>query len=579
MTYRKPFSQIHDGLEGIAALRMSRRDALRRAALLALASPLAGGLLAACGGSNNSTPTTAGGGSGAASTSSASGGSGATTTAKQGGTLTVALNLEPDNLDPAVTPFAVSHTVMMNIYDTLVWRGQDGTFVPGLATKWDVSSDGKTYTLTLREGPKFHDGTDFNADAVKFAFDHIVDPASHSGFAANLLGPYDHTEVVDSTTAKVVFTDEFAPFLDGASQAFLGIVSPTAVQKDKTAFLQHPVGTGFMKFDEWVLKDHITLSRNPDYNWGPSIFDHQGAAYLDKIVFRFYTDDPTRLAALESGDVQDIETIAYSEQARIKGDNKYQVLTGFFPGIPSIHMIDTTVAPTDDIAVRQAINFATDRASINQVALFSASEPALGPLWKSTPSYWSGVEDYYPFDLSKAQDALDKAGWTAGSDGIRQKDGKKLTVTWAQTPSADSYAELLQAQLRKAGIDLQINKMATSAAFDAIEKSQVNIAAIGWISSDPVILSNLFLSTNIDGGYAWTKYSDPKLDDALNKGEKSLDESARDTAYQDAQKIIMDNALINPLFGSLRTIGASSKFAGLKLDFRKYQWLYDVHTA
>ncbi len=267
MTTRTLFSREDTGPIRVVGLRMSRRDALRRAALLALASPLAGGLLAACGKSSNTTPTSSGGGGGAATTSSTSAGSTSTSTAKQGGTLTVALNLEPDNLDPAVTPFAVSHTVMMNIYDTLVWRGQDGTFVPGLATKWDVSTDGKTYTLTLRQGPKFHDGTDFNADAVKFAFDHIVDPASHSGFAANLLGPYDHAEVVDSQTAKVIFTDEFAPFLDGASQAFLGIVSPTAVQKDKTAFLQHPVGTGFMKFDEWVLKDHITLSRNADYNW------------------------------------------------------------------------------------------------------------------------------------------------------------------------------------------------------------------------------------------------------------------------------------------------------------------------
>ncbi len=468
---------------------------------------------------------------------------------------------------------------MMNIYDTLVWRGDDGTFVPGLAEKWDVTTDGKTYTLSLRQGPKFHDGTPFNADAVKFAFDHIVDPASHSGFAANLLGPYDHTDVVDSQTAKVVFKATFAPFLDGASQAFLGIVSPTAVQKDKTAFLHHPVGTGFMKFDEWVLKDHITLSRNPDYNWGPSIFGHTGPAYLDKVTFRFYTDDPTRLAALEAGDIQDIETIAYSELARIKGDSKYQVLTGFFPGIPAIHMMDTTVAPTNDLAVRQAINYATDRASIIQIALFSASQPAQGPLWKSTPSYWNGVESYFPFDLSKAQGALDKAGWTAGSDGIRVKNGQKLTVTWAETPANDPYAELLQAQLRKAGIDLQLNKMTTAAAFDAIEKSQVNVASIAWISSDPVILSNLFLSTNIKGGYAWSKYSDPKLDDALNTGQNTLDQAARDKAYSDAQKIIMDNALINPLFGSVRTIAINSKFPGLKLDFRKYQWLYDVHTA
>jgi peptide/nickel transport system substrate-binding protein len=184
--------------------------------------------------------------------------------------MVVGLDLEPDNLDPAVTPFAVSHTVMMNIYDTLVWQGTDGKFYPGLAQKWDISPDGTTFTFNLRSDVKFHDGTPFNADAVKFTFDHIVDPASHSGFAASLLGPYDHSEVVDPSTVKVYFTGPYAPFLDSASQAFLAIVSPTAVNKDPQAFLRNPVGTGFMKFQEWVKRTtspwcgtQITTGRRP----------------------------------------------------------------------------------------------------------------------------------------------------------------------------------------------------------------------------------------------------------------------------------------------------------------------------
>jgi peptide/nickel transport system substrate-binding protein len=176
-----------------------------------------------------------------------------------GGEIVVGLNLEPDNLDPAVTPFAVSHWVMMNIYDTLVWRANDGTFHPGLAEEWETSEDGTVYTFTLRQGVNFHDGTPFNAEAVKFTFDHIVDPESHSGFAASLLGPYDRTEVPDEYTAEVHFREPYAPFLDSASQAFLAIVSPTAVQADRVAYLRNPVGTGFMKFDEWVQNDHISL--------------------------------------------------------------------------------------------------------------------------------------------------------------------------------------------------------------------------------------------------------------------------------------------------------------------------------
>lgn len=576
----------------LATRRLTRRSVIRIGIIGAMGLPGFATLLAACGGSSVSS-------SSSSSSSSASGSQSTTTTSaaasptgqsgnasaassgsvKTGGTLTVGLNLEPDNLDPAVTPFAVSHTVMMNIYDSLVWRSDQGQFVPGLAEKWSVSSDGLTYTFGLRTGVSFHDGTSFNADAVKFTMDHIVDPASHSGFAANLLGPYDHTEVVDPQTATVVFKSTFAPFLDGASQAFLGIVSPTAVQKDKTAFLHHPVGTGFMKFDEWVLKDHIGLSRNPNYKWAPSIFKHQGPTYLDKIVFRFYTDDPTRLAALESGDVNDIETIAYSSLKQIESDSKYHVLTGYTPGIPAIQMLDTTKAPTNDLSVRQACNYATDRQALVTVGMFGASEPAFGPLWSSTPDYSKSVEAYYPFDVNKAKQILDQAGWTAGSGGIRSKGGQRLTVVWSETASAAPYAELLQAQWRQAGVELTINQMTTAAAFQAIEAGSVNMASIGWISSDPVILSNLFLSSNIKGGYAWSKYSSPELDNLLNEGERTLDPAKRATIYAQCQKVIMDQALIVPMFGEIRTIGIQSKYQGISLDFRKYQWLYDAHLV
>src|SRR5215211_6267426 len=135
--------------------RLSRRELARRAAAAGLSASAIAALLAA-----------RGEGAAAQGTPAAD--------VTPGGEIVVGLNLEPDNLDPAVTPFAVSHWVMMNIYDTLVWRANDGTFLPGLAETWEPSADGTVYTFKLRDGVKFHDGTPFNADAVKFTFDHIV---------------------------------------------------------------------------------------------------------------------------------------------------------------------------------------------------------------------------------------------------------------------------------------------------------------------------------------------------------------------------------------------------------------------
>jgi peptide/nickel transport system substrate-binding protein len=549
---------------------LTRRDVLRRAVALGLSAPVVTALLAACGGTP-ATPTVApaGTGGGAGTPGAAQG--------KPGGELTFGLNLEPDNLDPAVTPFAVSHGVMMNIFDTLVWRGNDGKFYPGLAEKWEIGEDGKAYTFTLRKDVKFHDGTPFNAQAVKAQFDRTADPATKSGFAANLLGPYDRTEIVDDHTCKVIFKGPYAPFLDSASQAFLGIASPTAVQKDPKAFLRNPVGTGFMKFSEWVEKDHMTLVRNPDYNWAPPFFAHTGPAYLEKLHFRFYPEDPTRLAALESGDAQMIWTIPVSNVKRIEGEpGKYQVLHAFNPGVPTVVFMNTTKAPTDDLKVRQALITAVDRKALIETGLFGAARPARGPLWEGTPNYSKEVEQYYQHDPEKAKQLLQEAGWAPGADGIRAKGGQKLTLSWNVSPGSAAYDELLQTQFRALGMDVVLTRQTTAAVFDAATKGEINMAALGWISSDPVILTNLFHGKNTKSGYAWAKYSDPKLDELLDSGERTIDEAKRNQIYADAQKLIMDNALIIPLHSASFTIGVHTKYKGVKRDFRNYVWLYDT---
>ena len=131
----------------------------------------------------------------------------------KGGQLIIGMQLEPDNLDPAVTPWAVSHSVMMNIYDTVVYENHDASFHPGLAESWEISNDGLSYTFDLKQGVTFHDGTPFNADAVKFNFDRISDPETKSGFAVTLLGPYAGSDIHDDHTITVNFETPFAPFL------------------------------------------------------------------------------------------------------------------------------------------------------------------------------------------------------------------------------------------------------------------------------------------------------------------------------------------------------------------------------
>lgn len=562
---------------------LSRRDLLRRSVALAAAGSaiaIGPGLLAACGSDDDDGPTATASGSGGEVTTTAGGPdptSGSAGEAQSGGTINIGVNLEPDSLDPAVTPYAVSHMIMMNVFDTLVWRSDAGEFVPGLAEAWDSSDDGLTYTFTLRQDVTFHDGTDFNAVAVQKFLDRVIDPETQSGFAANLIGPYASANVPDDYTIEAVLDAPFAPFLDGLSQAFLGIPSPTAQEADPEAFLRNPVGSGFMKFTEWIEQSHVSLERNEDYSWGPSIFQHTGAAYLESMTFRFLADIPTRLAALEAGDVNCIQALPDSELERMESDNAYVVSKAVAPGVPVVLMINMETPPTDDLAVRQAFITAIDREAIVDIALFGATEPAFGPLWRGTPSYSSEVESYYVFDTAAAAALLEEAGWTEGSDGVREKDGQPLVINWGVVDANAPYAELVQAQLNEAGLDLRLNRTTIAAANEAIINNQSNIISLGWISSDPVILSNLFHSKNLDGGYtARTKVNDPMLDEALDAGETSSDPAERDEAYATAQSTIMDLAIIAPLYGSHQNWCYEAAYQNIGRDFRTYPWLYDT---
>ncbi len=166
-----------------------------------------------------------------------------------------------------------------------------------------------------------------------------------------------------------------------------------------------------------------------------------------------------------------------------------------------------------------------------------------------------------------------------GSDGIRAKEGQRLTLTFGVTPGAASYAELVQAQLRALGVDLQLKQGTAAATTEAMVRGDYNTASNGWVSSDPVVLTTMFHSKNVKSGYGWHKYIDPKLDENLDAGERTLDETKRAAVYADAQKIIMEQAIILPLFQAANSVGVEAKYKDVKRDFRNYVWLYDAYVG
>ena len=498
-----------------------------------------------------------------------------------GGKLVYGLTLAPSGIDPHVDASSELGIPLTSVYDTLVYQALDGTFVAGLAEKWEVADNGLSYTFYLRDDVHFHDGTPFNAQAVQFNLERIANPETHSRKARGMLGPYERTEIVDDYTVRIHFSEPYAPFLDAASQVYLGLASPTAVEKWGAEYQLHQVGSGPFVFKEYVPKDHLTLVRNPDYAWAPAVYDHSGPAYLDEIVFRFFTDPAVRALALESGEADIMGEIPPQDAARLEGDDAFALYRVPVPGQPLQFFLNSAKPPTDDLRVRQALLYATDRQSIVATIFQGYSPAAFGPLNAITWGYDPGVQDYYAYDPAQAASLLDEAGWTdADGDGVRDKGGQSLRLKtylmgWGSLPEV---GQMLKSQLQAVGIELETETVAFPAAVEAAGKGEHHLAPMTFSSSDPSVLDLTYLSANADGGFNWSKVRDNELDRLLLAGLQTREPDQRKDLYSQAQARIMDLALVLPIRDYVNINATTSAVQGLRYDRRGwFPWLYDVH--
>jgi peptide/nickel transport system substrate-binding protein len=502
----------------------------------------------------------------------------------KGGEITYGLTLIVSGIDPHADASSELGIFLTSVYDPLVWRDQAGDFHPGLAKSWEISDDGLVYTFHLRDDVTFHDGEPFNAAAVKANFDRIVSPELGSRKAVYMMGPYDHTEVVDEYTAKVYFKEPYAPFLDSVSQVYLAMASPQALEEwGVEHYAEHQVGTGPFVIQEYVPKDHIALVKNPNYNWAPEFMMHQGPAYLDKITFRFYPDAATRVPALESGEVQVMGEIPPIEANRLMGDPRFVIYPTDVPGQSLQFWMNTAKPPTDDLRVRQALLYGLDREAIVNAIFRGFSPVAYGPLGRATPFYDSSLEGMYAYDLEKAKSLLDEAGWVdTDSDGIRDKDGQDLTLTtilmsWGSLPEVGT---VMQGLYRQLGVKLDTQLLTYPAALEAAANNEHNLMPNAISSTDPDILSSYFHSRNVENGFAWSRYSDPELDQWLDQGARTTDPDQRAELYAAAQERIMQQALIIPIRDYVNLNGASASVKGLRYSLQGwFPWLYDVYVA
>lgn len=500
------------------------------------------------------------------------------------GTLTYGMAGGFDTLDVTATTFTRVGRIGLHIVDPLVWQVGPGQYAPGLATSWTVSPDAMAYTFKLRDGVKFHDGTPLTADAVKVTFDRIVDPETRAQTAFSFIGPYDRTEVLDRSTVRVRFKTPHASFLNGASSPYLGIISPTAVQKYGRDFGRVVfVGTGPFLLQSYRTDAEVQLIRNPNYTWGARIFAHEGLPYLQRIVYKIIPEEATRVATLETGETLFIEDVPTSDYRRLKGVRDKVLIEVPQAGSGWSLMMNQQRAPTSELAVRRAVMLGIDKDGLARTVWNEVFKPACSPLTPNMFGFDAETCKKAAYNPDQARRVLDEAGWRPGPDGVRAKDGQRLRLEFyvQAVQKQQEMAQFIQATLRPVGIEVNLNVAARPAYLDAVRQGRHNFQFWWETGTDPGdILRILFHSRNAGGGTNRNNYRSAEMDTLIDQIAATADPQARRELVVKAQAKVIDDAVMVYLADPPSLYAHDRAVTGIWIDWGgNYPYFYDTRTG
>ena len=474
----------------------------------------------------------------------------------KGGQVIVGLSQEPTVFNPLKSTLEVDRGAQFAIFDSL-WRiDENAALIPNLATEipslenGGISADGLTYTFTLRDDAAWHDGEPFTAADVVFSHNTIVDPDFVPG---TRVGHDQITEIPapDDYAVTMKLKEPYAPFLIVWADTYL---VPEHLLKDvedlNTAEFNStaPVGTGPFVFTERVPGDHITLQANPNY--------HGPGPYLDTLIFKYVPDLTVLFTQFKTGEVdvtgiQGITADNVEEARTLEGKVIHEDPTGFVEFIYMNHGKPIF----QDKAVREALYAAMDKENIINAVYYGIHTPTQSYL---SDKSWAYNGDLAPhvFDVALANQILDEAGWAAGADGIREKDGVKLSFsnsTTAGNKVREQAQQYLQQTWREAGVDMQINNMPAAVIWgDYFNKSEYDSVMVGWNHTpDPDAISRFhskYIPAQGGGGQNTQQYKNPELDALLEKGVRELDQEKRAVIYKEVQRILRDDLAYLPIF-------------------------------
>lgn len=519
-----------------------------------------------------------------------SGGSGSTPAAGPeqepvpGGEATFAVDSPFLGFDPNVTPAAQDARVMRQVFDSMLYLDDSGEIQPWLATDWEVSDDGLTYTFTVREDVTFQDGTAFDAAAVCFNLDRIKNPETGSIYAIGLIGPYDSCDAPDARTAVVKLSAPYAPFLNQLTSPFMGMNSPTAAAAAEPAdYTLAPVGTGPYSLASYTPNDRVVLERNEDYDWAPDNAGHSGPAYLETLTFQIVPDATVRMGSVRNASLQGASGVPAEEATAIEADPSLEMTTRQQSGAPYQLHLNTSRPPFDDPAVREAARAALDIDAAVKALYVGVIDRAWGPLAPTTIGYNKGLEGSFEFDPDAAAAALEKAGWVEGPDGVREHDGERLAITYLEgTPNREKrqdFATFFEANLEDVGFDVETVFEQVGPLQTRQQAGDYDIMGLSLVAVDPNAMYQMYDPAFIPEpgrtGFNISHTDDPALTDLLTQGQTTLDATARADVYAEAQAAVVDQVRSIAVYVPTYTVVLNG-LTGLRFDAEGYPVFYDA---
>ncbi|MFT3999778.1 MAG: TIGR04028 family ABC transporter substrate-binding protein [Rhizobium sp.] len=496
----------------------------------------------------------------------------------QGGTLIYLEQQAHTNLYPPAGGFYPNGGVLNQITDKLTYQNPETLQIePWIAESWTVNDNATEYTFKIRKGVTFSDGSPLDASAVARNYDtfglgnkELKQPVSE------VINNYDHSEVIDPYTVKFYFRKPSPGFLQGTSVIGSGLVSlkTLALPFDQLGDATKIIGSGPFVVASETLGKQLELKARPDYDWGPVKLAHQGRAYLDGIKYIITGEDSVRIGALLSGQADFIRQLQAYDEKQV-ADQSFAIYAAPTRGVNDSVAFRPDNPLVADLKVRQALLHATNNKEIVDT-LFSANYPQAKSIISSAAAGYADLSSKLGYDPAAAEKLLDEAGWKKGTDGVRQKDGKPLSLAVYESlpqPQNKAVLQLVAQQWAKIGVKLQVlagtsGNLVTDNVDPA--KTPLVVAEVG--RADPDVIKSQFYAKNRDallqkGGLnPKAVFSDDKLNGILETVASETDSGKRLAAAKAAQEYLLDQAYVIPFFEEPQVFAGAPYVKGIAFE-------------